>query len=174
MKKIHVTQEFHVGLAKLLAAREERYKHLDKFPELKHVHVVSEERNGHILKQERHISIADSLPSVLATVMPAGAATLIEKSEFDDNTNVHTFTVVPGGGNDHLFQVKGISRYFTRDDGKGGREYDIEVTSNAFLISGLVETAIAELYARNIEKDHDSIEGFIKMLEEEEAKKSAG
>ena len=76
MKKIKVQQEFDCPLDVLLRAREERYKHLDKFPELKNVHIVSEERVDHILKQKRNISIADSMPPIIGSLLPSGADTL--------------------------------------------------------------------------------------------------
>ncbi|MBI3394915.1 MAG: DUF2505 family protein [Spirochaetia bacterium] len=167
MKKVHVVQEFPHSLEVLLRAREERYKHLDKFPELKNVHTVSEERSGHILKQERHISIAESMPAAISAMMPSGSMTLIEKSEFDTNQNLHSFHVVPGGTMNSLFEVSGVSKYYALDAERTAREYDIEVKSSAFLIGGIVENAIADLYARNLDKDYASIEGFIKMLGEQ-------
>ncbi len=165
MKTLNVNQEFPVDLATLLRAREERYRHLDKFPELKNVTVVEEHREGNRLHQVRHISIAESMPAVLATVLPPGADTLVETSDFHLDTNRHTFRVVPGGEGQPLFVIEGESEYRAKDDGSSERTYAIKITSKAFLVSGVVETAIAEIYSHSLEKDYNSIQNFIKMLE---------
>ena len=167
MKKIKVQQEFDCALDVLLRAREERYKHLDKFPELKNVHIVSEERVDHILKQKRNISIADSMPPIIGSLLPSGADTLAEESEFDDRSNTHTFRVVPGGNLDNIFVVKGVSHYYSLPENRSARDYDIEITSRAFLVSLVVENAIADLYEHNLRKDRKSILNFIQILEEE-------
>ena len=169
MKKLTIEQEFDYPLEVLLRAREERYKHLDKFPELKNVTIVSEERNGDIMTTIRHISIADSMPAVIATLLPSGADTLVENSEFNVNNHLHTFRVIPGGNLENIFVVNGVSRYYEIDAEKSARNYEIEVTSKAFLVSMVVENAIAELYHNNLEKDRKSILNFIKILQEEES-----
>ncbi len=173
MRKISIQQEFPYPLAVLLRAREERYKQLDKFPELKNVHIVSESRNGHILDQKREISIADSMPAVIAALLPAGADLLVETSQFDEISHVHTFRVAPGGGNDHIFAIKGHSRYFEVGEHEAARAYEIEITSQAFLVGPIVENAIAELYGGNLEKDRRSILHFIQLLNEEQAASQA-
>ncbi len=167
MKKIQVKQEFDVPLQKLLDARQERYKHLDKFPELKNVHIEEETREGDTLKQVRHIAISESLPQVVATLLPSGADTLVETSTFLETTHIHNFRVVPGGDLDHLFVIEGESKYYELDGNRAARDYDIKVTSKAFLVSGLVESAIADVYAKQLEKDKKSILNFIEVLEKE-------
>lgn len=166
MKKLSIRQEFEHPLQTLLEAREERYKRLDKFPELKNVRVVSETRDGELLKQVREISIADSLPPIIATLLPAGADHLLESSEFDSREHLHTFRVTPGG-HDQIFLIKGESRYYSTGDNASGRSYDIDITSKAFLVGPVVENAIAEVYAKNLEKDRRSILHFIELLKEE-------
>lgn len=166
MKKLSIRQEFEHPLQTLLEAREERYKRLDKFPELKNVRVVSETREGELLKQVREISIADSLPPIIATLLPAGADHLLESSEFDSREHLHTFRVTPGG-HDQIFLIKGESRYYSTGDNASGRSYDIDITSKAFLVGPVVENAIAEVYAKNLEKDRRSILHFIELLKEE-------
>ncbi|MBX7058473.1 MAG: DUF2505 family protein [Leptospirales bacterium] len=168
MRKISIQQDFPHALAMLLDAREERYKRLDKFPELKNVHIVSESRHGRILDQKREISIADSMPAVIATLLPAGADVLVEVSQFDEDSHVHTFTVTPGGANDHIFRIKGVSRYYESGAGESARSYDIEIHSDAFLVGPLIENAIADVYARNLERDRRSILNFIQLLNEEQ------
>ena len=167
MQKISVNQEFDCSLSLLLRAREERYKHLDKFPELKNVKIISEETEGNVLKQVRHISIAGSLPPVISTLMPPGADSLHEKSEFNEENLTHTFQVSPGG-HENLFLLKGVSRYYELEGDRAGRNYELEITSKAFLVSMVVESTIAEIYRTNLAKDHKSILNFIKILGEED------
>ncbi len=164
--KIKVEQEFDYPLDTLLRAREERYKHLDKFPELKNVTVVEEKHEGDVLRQVRHISIAESMPAALATIMPADAAKLIESSEFKGSENLHTFEVTPGGGLD-IFKITGVSHYYPLGETRSGRNYEIEIKSKVFLAGPMIEGAIADVYRRNLEKDKSSIAHFIQMLEAE-------
>lgn len=163
MKNLNLTQEFSVGLPALLRAREERYRHLDKFPELKNVTVAEEKREGDLLHQVRHISISASVPPVLAAILPPGADTLIETSDFHLGTNLHTFRVVPGGSGDPLFVIEGESTYRAKGDSQSERSYTIKIASGAFLVSGLVEAAIAEIYSHSLEKDYNSIQNFINL-----------
>lgn len=165
MKTINITQEFTVGLDMLLKARQERYKHLDKFPELKNVTIVKEEESEGKLHQVRHISIAESMPAVLATILPAGADTLVETSDFEHSTNRHIFKVVPSGSGTPLFVIQGESEYRSKTESSSERSYVIKITSTAFLVSAVVEAAIAEIYSHSLEKDFKSIQHFIEMLE---------
>lgn len=165
MKNLNVNQEFQADLALLLRAREERYRHLDRFPELKNVTIVEEKQEGDRLHQVRHISIAESIPPVLTAILPPGADTLIETSDFHLNTNMHSFRLVPGGQGNPLFVIEGDSIYRTKGDGSE-RVYVIKISSSAFLVSAIVETAIAEIYSHTLEKDYHSIQNFIKMLSE--------
>lgn len=169
MQKVSIKQSFGCPLEVLLRARMDRYSHLDKFPELKNVTIVSETQEGQILNQVREISIADSLPMVITTLMPKGAETLHETSEFDLSQNLHTFKVTPGGGLDHIFLINGVSRYFANDDGTSGRSYDLEISSKAFLVGAVVEGTIAEVYRSSLEKDRRSIEEFIRIYGNETA-----
>lgn len=164
--KVKVEQEFDYPLETLLRAREERYKHLDKFPELKNVTIVEESREGDVLRQVRHISIAESMPAALSSVMPADAAKLIESSEFKETEHVHSFEVTPGGGLD-IFKITGISKYYPLDENRSGRNYEIEIKSKVFLAGPMIEGAIADVYRKNLEKDKASIANFIQMLEKE-------
>lgn len=168
MKKISIEQTFAHPLETLLQAREERYKHLDKFPELKNVSIESEENIGNILKQVRHIHLGSSLPAVLVPILPRGADTLVETSEFDHTTNQHTFHVIPDGGNERIFAINGVSHYYKQEDGNSARNYEITIESKAFLVSGLVESTIGEIYLSNLKKDQNSIEHFIRILKGED------
>ncbi|GIX42722.1 MAG: hypothetical protein KatS3mg129_2455 [Leptospiraceae bacterium] len=168
MKTIEITQEFPVPLDVLLKARQERYKHLDKFPELKNVKIIEETQNGNILHQVRHISIGASAPPILAQVLPKGADTLIEESDFYLDTNVHKFKVIPSGGNDNLFLIEGESIYEKKDENTSLRKYKIHITSKVLFIGGAIEAAIAEIYSNSLKKDQESIKHFIELLQKEE------
>jgi len=164
MKKINIRQEFNASLETLLRAREDRYKHLDKFPELKNIHILSEEKEGGMLRQEREIVLTDSLPAVITPFLKSGGITLIEKSDFNENENIHTFTVIPGAGLDQFFKIKGKSRYYSLDENRSERAYEIEIESSAFLVGGVIETAIGEVYNHSLDKDKKSIIEFIQFL----------
>ena len=164
MKKITVRQEFDYPLATLLLAREERYKHLDKFPELKNVHIIEERHEDGLLKQVRHIDLGQSLPVAISALLPGDATVLVETSEFNEATHEHSFHVVPGGGFDNIFTVSGVSRYEPIGETRSSRDYQIEIRSKAFLVGPVVENAIADVYTNNLNKDRESILNFIKQL----------
>jgi hypothetical protein len=163
MKTLQIHQEMGVRLSELLEARDERYRHLDKFPELKNVKIVDEERNGDLLSQTRHIHLTESLPPALSVLIPGGTLILIEKSVFNSADNTHTFEIIPGPGIDHLFRINGISRYSEAGETTSVRDYDIKVESTVFLAGGLIENTIAEIYKNNLERDRKSILDFIEM-----------
>ncbi|MCS7205091.1 MAG: DUF2505 family protein [Leptospiraceae bacterium] len=169
MKLVEIEQEFPVPLELLLKARQERYDHLDKFPELKNVKIIKEEKDNHKLFQVRHISIGTNLPSVLVQVLPKGADTLVEESEFDFETNVHKFKVVPFGNLDHLFLIEGESIYEKKDENHSKRKYRIQITSKVFLLGAAIEAAIAEIYTNSLKKDQESINHFIEMFKTQNA-----
>jgi len=168
MKTIEIVQEFNVPLDILLKARQERYKHLDKFPELKNVRIVEEKQDGNILHQVRHIAIGASIPPILAQVLPKGADTLLEESDFYLDTNIHKFTVMPSDRNDTLFRIDGESLYERKDENTSIRKYKINITSKVMFIGGAIEVAIAEIYVNSLKKDQESIKHFIEMLQKEE------
>lgn len=166
MQKISIRHDFDCSLEMLLRAREERYRHLDKFPELKNVTIIADETEGATRIQKRRISIAESIPPVLAALLPGDSAALIEDSRFDLNTNTHTFTITPGEKQGSIFSIRGRSEYFSESDGRSSRSYDLEIKSAAFLIGLVVETAVSELYRHSLEKDRKSIEEYIGVLRE--------
>ena len=52
-----VTHTFNFPLSELLRAREDRYKNLDKFPDLRNVTLVEERKEGKNIFQKRKIGI---------------------------------------------------------------------------------------------------------------------
>ncbi len=168
MKTIDIVQEFEVPLEVLLKARMERYKHLDKFPELKNVNLVEEKQEGNQIYQVRHISIGASMPPILVQVLPRGADTLIEESIFYTDTHIHKFKVVPSGGNENLFIIEGESIYEKKNDSHSQRKYKIHITSKVLFLGAAVEMAIAEIYTNSLKKDRESIEHFIELMKSQQ------
>ena len=67
--KYTVTHKFNYSLFDLLRAREDRYKYLDKFPDLKNVTLLEERKEGKLIFQKRKVSLASSLPPVLVPLL---------------------------------------------------------------------------------------------------------
>ncbi|MCU0823067.1 MAG: DUF2505 family protein [Leptospira sp.] len=156
--KYQVTHTFPVSLEKLLHAREERYKHLDQFPDLKNVTLVEETKEGNIIKQKRKVSLEGSMPAVLSAVL--SDLSLLEDSTFDITTNTHEFKIAPPG-KDNVFTIKGKSRYSEKGAGESERSYDVEVSSSLLFVSPIVEKAIEEIHKHSLEKDRKSIAKFL-------------
>lgn len=168
MKTLEITQEFSVPLELLLKARQERYKHLDKFPELKNVKIIEDKQEGNKLFQVRHISIGTSIPPILSQILPKGSDTLIEESVFYLDENKHTFKVVPSGNNENLFLIQGESLYEKVNENTSKRKYHIQITSKVLFLGPAVEVAISEIYSNSLKKDMESIQHFIEMLQKNE------
>lgn len=160
--KYTVTHKFEYPLDKLLQAREDRYKHLDKFPDLKNITLVEEREEEGKTYQKRKISLASSMPPVIATLLEEAA--LLEESYFYTDTNTHEFTLFPPG-NEKVVTIKGNSVYKSTSDTTSERFYEVEVKSGVFLVSGLIEAAIEEIHKNSLEKDKNSIIKFIQGME---------
>ena len=91
--KYTVTHKFNYSLFDLLRAREDRYKYLDKFPDLKNVTLLEEKKDGALIFQKRKVSLASSLPPVLVPLLDD--ASLLEESTFNTETNTHDFKIFP-------------------------------------------------------------------------------
>jgi hypothetical protein len=156
--KYTVHHVFEFPLAELLSAREDRYKYLDKFPELKNVTLLDEKTEGTKVFQKRQVSLMSSLPAVLQPLLKDTG--LIEESVFDHSNNTHEFTFTPPG-NAKVFIIKGKSSYRSLSDKKSERVYEVEIKSEAFLVSGIIETAIKAIHEQSLEKDKVSILKFL-------------
>ena len=156
--KYKVTHKFNCPLSTLLLAREERYKHLDKFPDLKNVTLLEEKKEGNKIIQKRKVGLGGSLPSVLASLLDEAA--LLEESVFDTDKNTHEFTMAPPK-NEKVVAIKGFSVYKSTGENSSERSYEIEVKSGVFLVGGLIEAAIEEIHKHSLEKDKNSILAFI-------------
>ncbi|TGK82753.1 DUF2505 family protein [Leptospira bourretii] len=155
--KYQVTHSFPVPLEKLLHAREERYKHLDQFPDLKNVTLLEETKEGNIIRQKRKVSLEGSMPAVLSAAL--NDLSLLEESTFDITTNTHEFKIAPPG-KDNVFVIKGKSKY-EADGAESKRSYDVDVVSSLLFVSPIVEKAIEEIHKHSLEKDRKSIAKFL-------------
>lgn len=156
--KYKVTHTFPVSLEKLLHAREERYQHLDQFPDLKNVTLLEEKKEGNIITQKRKVSLEGSLPVVLQAAL--SDLSLIEESTFDTATNTHVFKIAPPG-KDNVFVIKGKSVYQSTGASTSERSYDLDVNSGLLFVSPIVEKAIEEIHKHSLEKDRNSIAKFL-------------
>ena len=156
--KYIVTHKFEVPLAELLKAREERYNQLDKFPELKNVTLLEEKKDGSKVFQKRKVSLGSSLPPVIATLLDDPS--LIEESSFDLETNTHIFKLSPPN-KEKIVTISGTSIYREVTPTSSERVYDVEVKSEVFLVSPLIEAAIEEIHKHSLEKDKNSINHFL-------------
>lgn len=159
MKQYKVVQTFPVPLQDLLKAREDRYKYLEQFPELKNVELLEEKKEGDRVFQKRKVKLADSLPKVLATLL--SDPSLLENSVFDLSTNTHEFTIAPPG-NDSIVTIKGVSVYKELGPNESERSYDVQVSSGVFLMGTVIETVIEEIHRHSLDKDKNSISEFLK------------
>ncbi len=160
--KYKVVQQFPVPLKDLLKAREDRYKYLDRFPELKNVELLEEKKDGNLVYQKRKVKLAESMPKVLATLL--SDPSLLENSTFDLNTNTHEFTLAPPG-NENILQINGVSVYKELGPDKSERSYDVEVKSGVFLMGAAIEAVIEEVHKHSLEKDKNSISEFLKSYQ---------
>lgn len=156
--KYKVVQKFNYTLEALLKAREDRYKYLDKFPDLKNVTLIDERKEGNLIYQKRKVSLAASLPPVLTSLLDD--ASLLENSTFNTDTNTHDFTIAPPK-NEKVVTIIGHSVYRTTSDGFSERIYDVEIKSGVMLVGGLIEAAIEEIHKHSLEKDRNSILKFL-------------
>lgn len=157
--KYIVTHQFEVPLDQLLKAREDRYKYLDRFPELKNVELLEERKEGNKVFQKRKINLAESMPKVVATMLNDPA--LIEESTFDTETNTHEFKLYPPD-NQNIVTINGNSIYRAVGDSASERVYDVEVKSAVFLMGPVIEGVIEEIHKHSLEKDKTSIQNFIR------------
>ncbi|TGL17939.1 DUF2505 family protein [Leptospira levettii] len=155
--KYQVTHTFPVPLDKLLHAREERYKHLDQFPDLKNVTLLEEKKEGNLIHQKRKVSLEGSMPAVLSAAL--NDLSLLEESTFDTTTNTHEFKISPPG-KDNVFVIKGKSKY-EASGSESRRSYDVDVVSKLLFVSPIVEKAIEEIHKHSLEKDRKSIAKFL-------------
>lgn len=158
--KYKVVQKFEVSLEKLLQAREDRYKNLDQFPDLKNVSLIEEKREGNQVIQKRKIDIGASMPPVLATALSEPC--LMEDSVFYTDTNIHEFKLYPPN-KENVVTISGISHYNSIDENNSERTYDVTVKSKLLLIAPAVEMAIEGFHKHSLEKDMASIRKFLNL-----------
>lgn len=156
--KYKVTQKFEVPLDKLLQAREDRYKHLDQFPDLKNVNLLEERKEDSKIYQKRRIDLGASMPPVLATALSEPC--LMEDSVFFTETNTHEFKLYPPD-KENVVTITGVSVYKSDGEDKSERVYDVEVKSKLLFVAPAVELAIEGIHKHSLEKDMASIRKFL-------------
>lgn len=157
--KYFISQKFDYPLSALLQARGDRYKYLDKFPELKNVTLLEERIDKNLIHQKRKIDLAKSMPPIVSDWLSDAA--LIEESIFDSDTNVHTFKLFPPE-KEKVVTITGKSTYRALDESTSERSYEVDVKSMIFLVGGIIEAAIEEIHKQSLEKDKASILNFLK------------
>lgn len=158
--KYKVTQKFEVPLDKLLHAREDRYKHLDKFPDLKNVSLLEERKEGNKIFQKRKIDLGASLPAILSAALSDPC--LMEDSVFYMDTLTHEFKLFPPD-KENVVTITGLSVYKSVDENHSERVYDVEVKSKLLFIAPAVEVAIEGIHRHSLEKDMSSIRKFLEI-----------
>jgi len=158
--KYQITQKFFAPLPILLKAREERYKHLDQFPDLKNVSLLEEKKEGHKIYQKRKIDIGASMPPVLSSVLSDPC--LLEDSVFYTDTNTHEFRLYPPD-KENVVTIQGVSVYKPINENESERTYDVEVKSRLLLIGPAIEMAIEGIHKHSLEKDMASIQRFLDL-----------
>lgn len=159
--KFSLKQDFPYSLEKVLEARDKRWDNLDKFPELKNQQLLEEKTEDDILHQKRRLDFGTQVPSIVKTALPNGMLELIEDSQFNTQSKVHSFTVYPKGM-EKKFMIKGKTNYVAVDDQSSRREYEIEIKVNVPVIGGTIESQVAKQYKNSIIKDHKKLMDFIK------------
>lgn len=158
--KYKITQKFEVPLEKLLQAREDRYKHLDQFPDLKNVSLLDEKKEGNQISQKRKIDIGASMPAILSAALSDPC--LIEDSIFYTETNTHEFKLYPPD-KENVVTITGVSVYKPVDEVSSERIYDVEVKSKLLFVAPAIELAIEGIHKHSLEKDMASIRKFLNI-----------
>ncbi len=164
MKTVSIEQTFECSLEALLSLRKERYEHPQRYPELGNVTLLSEKCEGTKDYQVRRISLGKELPEILSTLLPQSLSSLIDKSVFDSETQIHLFSVFPENeGLRKVFSVEGKSKYSSLEKDLCQRIYQIGIVSKLFIVAGMIETSLAEVYRSTLEKDKKSIQKFFEL-----------
>ena len=171
MKTFSHLQDFDCPLELLLQARQLRYKNPDRFyPELKNTRVLSRKEEGTKIFEERQFSIGAKLPESIASFLPSSIDKINEKSVFDTEKQRHSFEITSSDpSSQNLFHIKGESECRSSGAEHCQREYNVEVTSKAFLIGALIEGFIADFYLKKLEKDRESMLQSVAALREEKS-----
>jgi hypothetical protein len=156
--KYSIKQSFEVSLEKLLQAREDRYKHLDQFPDLKDVILLEERKEGKNIFQKRKVDFGSKIPAVLATAL--NDPCLMEESVFDTESHTHEFKMFPPG-KESVVTIFGKSLYKSTGENSSERSYDVDIRSGVLFVSPLIEAAVEEIHKHSLEKDRQSIRKFL-------------
>lgn len=149
-------------------AREKRFEHPEKFPEMKHQKVIEKREEGNKLFQKREIELSASIPKALQRVLSEEMMKCIDDSVYDLETGIHTWSVKSMTKNS-IFKCTGYSKYTEFETGgetKTRRLLEIEVKVNLPVIGSLAEQVIMEAYKKSLMKDNESIAEMVKMMKD--------
>ena len=158
---------FDAPLEKVNEAREKRFEHPDKFPDLKKVKVLEEKKEGKILKKKQYIEISSAIPKQARKFLPVDVLNCIDESVYDLEKNTHHWSVT-SAKHKKIFKIDGDSEYVEfEEDGrvKTKREYKISIKVNIPLFAKVAEQAILTTYVKNMKKDCESIKKMLRMMD---------
>ena len=168
--KIKVSHRFDAPLEKVQVARERRFENPDKFPELKHIKEIFREQKGNIIRTKRNIELSAQIPPAIRHVLKPEMLKCVDESEYNLETNVHTWTIIPEYYKD-VFYSKGKSVYRERMKPNGTPETirDLEMTMSVKvpIFGSIVEQVLGKAYEKNLEKDYQSIKKMLAIMKDE-------
>ncbi|HRP70701.1 MAG TPA: DUF2505 domain-containing protein [Turneriella sp.] len=155
-----LTQKFAASREHVLAARERRFEDLSKHDGVKKQEILSETHEGAVKITKRAFSLADKVPDMVKSMMPAGFLNLTETARFDTETKTNRFDVTYEQNPDRM-QIKGETKYIDEGENSSRREYNITVKVNIPLVGSLLEIQIASSFKKGIEKDYQNIQDIL-------------
>ena len=158
--------EFDATADVVWEAREKRFEHPERFPELQKQELIDRKEEGDIIKQKRKIELSASIPKALRTILPSEMMKCIDESVYDMKKGTHHFVVKPNFKSD-VFVCKGYSKY-TETNGKTKRYIELEVKVKVPIVGKMAEEVILESYKKNVLRDNESMKEMIAMMKKGE------
>jgi hypothetical protein len=160
---------FDAPEAMVWEAREKRFEHPERFPELQKQELMDRKEDGDVIKQKRKIELSASVPKALRTVLPAEMLKCIDESVYDRSKGTHHFVVKPNFKTD-VFTCKGFSKYEEFEEGgkvKTKRYLELDVIVKVPIVGRKAEEVILDGYKKNVLRDNDSITEMVEMMKKE-------
>ena len=156
MKELKFEQKFDYSLESVLKLREYRYKNPKDYKGIAKVSIESETKEGtktHFIRKIKISNLPDFIPKNISSQLTF----ILEESTFDNANNTHTLELKPAEKLSKFFSLKSSSSYISLDENTCKRNYEVEIESKVFLLSSVIETAIAEYYTKSIEEDYKTL-----------------
>ncbi|MEW5946614.1 MAG: DUF2505 family protein [bacterium] len=166
--KIKVTHRFNAPLEKVQEAREKRFENLDKFPEMKQYREFWREQKGNVLKTKRRIELSAHIPPALRGVLKPEMLRCVDDSEYDFDSGVHVWTVIPEHHRDVFFcKGKSVYRERIKQDGTPETVRDLEMVIKVKVpvVGKIAEQVLGKAYEKNLEKDCQTIKKMLGIME---------